>query len=298
MKCVAKALFAVVPPMLLILSCGSGAADNGRLRVAVSIFPVYDIARTIAGNAVDVDYIVPAGANPHTFEPVPSLVRQISEADLFIGIHPEFDGWVTEFLSPRATIRYLMDTGHEQEGDDHEHVQEANPHIWLSVTNGKRIAAVITGFLSDADSTGSKEFRDNLQQYTMALDSLDRELRSLFTPVSGAAFIEHHPAWTYFADDYGLTIAGTIEQGHGHNPSVREFKELIEKGRNAGVRVIVIGLNVESSTARSLASETGASLLRLDTLGDQTDPDKNTYIALMRFNAARLAQSLAASRDR
>ncbi|MBN2416717.1 zinc ABC transporter substrate-binding protein [bacterium] len=296
MKCVTKTLFAIVLPILLILSCGSGATNKDRLRVAVSIFPVYDITRTIAGGAADVDFIVPPGANPHTFEPVPSLVRRIAEADLFIGVHPEFDGWVREFLSPRATVRYLMDAGHEK--DDNDHSDEANPHIWLSVTNGKRIAVAIAGFISEADSAGAAEYGDNLTRYTPVLDSLDRELRDLFVPVHGAAFIEHHPAWNYLAADYGLRIAGTIEQGHGHNPSVREFRDLIEAGRKAGVRVIVLGLNVESSTARSLAFETGAALLRLDTLGDPADPEKNTYVALMRFNARRLAEALAAFRDR
>lgn len=297
MKYLSRMLFAYVLPAVLLLSCASGTADKDRLRVAVSIFPVYDIARTIAGDAADVEYIVPSGANPHTFEPVPSLVRHISQADLFIGVHPEFDGWITDFLPPRAAVRYLMPAGHDQDEGGEEHAHETNPHIWLSVKNGKRIAAAISGFLSEADSADAAVFRENLHNYTAVLDSLDRELRTLLSPVSGAAFIEHHPAWNYLAADYGLNIAGTIEHGHGQNPSVREFSDLIDRGRKAGVRVIVIGLNVESSTARSLASETGASLLRLDTLGDPADPDKNTYTALMRFNARRLAKALGALQD-
>ena len=91
-----------IAALALLAAPGCGKPDEtpaaGRIRVAVSIFPIYDIKKNICGDAADLFYAIPAGADPHTFEPRPSVARDLGAADLFIGVTPELDGWVARYL--------------------------------------------------------------------------------------------------------------------------------------------------------------------------------------------------------
>ena len=90
-------------------ACGKKPENPDRpVTVAVSIFPMYDIARNICGEKAAVFYAVPAGADPHTFEPRPSVARNLRKASLFIGVTKNFDGWIERYLSPAASRRYLL----------------------------------------------------------------------------------------------------------------------------------------------------------------------------------------------
>jgi zinc transport system substrate-binding protein len=135
-------------------------------------------------------------------------------------------------------------------------------------------------------------FDENSADFKTRLRSLDEEIADLFSDVGFHSIIQWHPAWEEFAVDYGLEIAGTVELGHGDTPSVKEFQQLVKTAKQKDVGVIVIGLNVRSQAVESLARETGASILRLDTIGDPADDDRDSYIELMRQNAHLLAGSL------
>ena len=281
-------------------SCTSEKDEKSGLQIAVSIFPVYDIVKNIAGDDAEVFFIVPPGANPHSYEPVPSVVKKIGGADLYIGVHPEFDGWIKDYLKQDAVIHDLIEedhSGHDHAppgfgGEEEEHQHEVNPHVWLSLEKSQQICKDIAAELSELLPGQSEGFLKRAGAYIRRLEKLHISLTAEFNGVKNRTLIQHHPAWDYFAADYGLTIVGSIEEGHGDNPSVKEFSDLISKGKASGVKVIVIGLNVESSTAESLARETGAELLRLDTLGDPGKDDRNSYLKLMEYNGRRLAEAL------
>ncbi|OVE78695.1 hypothetical protein BVY01_04680, partial [bacterium I07] len=104
--------------------------------------------------------------------------------------------------------------------------------------------------------------------------------------------IQWHPAWDYFAHDYGLNISGTVGQGHGDMPSIKHFQDLIRKGREQNVRGIVIGLHIQSSSADALSRELGVPLLHLDAIGTPENPAMDTYIEMMKHNAQYLAREL------
>jgi len=270
----------------LMPSCARDeGGSNGDTLIAVSIFPVCDITRSITGNRARVFFAVPPGANPHTFEPLPSTVKRLQASRIFIGIHPEYDGWVEKYLRKGTTVLYLM----ERESHD-------NPHLWLSIRGGRRIAGLVTEKLSEIDPAGAEDYGENLSAYGKKLDELDSHIAALLRPLPDKKIIQWHPSWNYFATDYGLTIVDTIEKGHGHEPSVRDFNRLVQKARSGRVRVVIIDLKVQSGAAIALARETGAVLLKLDSLGDPDDPNRSDYLRLMEYNARRLAKALSAGK--
>jgi len=286
--------------LLLMMSCSRPTTQTDKIQIATSIFPMYDMIRNVVGDRADVFFIVPIGANPHTYEPVPSEVQRMQRVNVCIGIHPEFDGWMQDYVPASVRVLFLQKkivphdleesvyTSHNIKGEDHHH---HNPHIWLSVRNAKAIVSQIMEIIVELDVGNRDDYKRQAQEYLELLDRLDVEIDGLWKEVEYKRFIQWHPAWDYFAHDYGLEIVGTIEHGHGDQPSVREFKSLVDEARRKCVKVVVIGLNLESSATEALVDEIDGKLVHLDTIGNPDDEDRASYIILMRYNARLLARA-------
>jgi zinc transport system substrate-binding protein len=282
-----KFILCAVTLALLLQASGckkAGGPAQGKIIVAVSVFPMYDIARNICGDRAMVLYAVPAGADPHTFEPKPSIARDLQNASLFIGVEPEFDGWVERFLPAGTKRKYLV--AHSDAG------VPANPHIWLSVREAKKIASFVARNLSSLDPDNKEYYLKNLAAYDEKLNSLDKSMSELFRNKSRKSFIQWHEAWNYFAADYGLTISGTVQREGSDRSSVRSIKNIIDRARLEKVTAIVVSLVSEDKIARVLAGEIGGSIVRLDGIGDPNVPERSDYLKLMYYNARTLADAM------
>ncbi len=290
-KIIIIALFAVS----LFVVCFQKGTDIKTDVIGVTLAPIADITARIAGEEARVVTLMPPGANPHTYSPVPSDIAKIQNAALILAVQPDFDGWIQSVSSSRSRLIFIhSDNGHDHSecGHDHSHEHCDNPHIWLSVRQMRGIIPVILNALVEAFPQEKEGFMQRAEEYMRELGELDNQISEMLAPVKGKSFIQWHSAWDVFAEDYGLRIAGTIEQGHGDEPSVREFRDLVLAARNDNVRVIVVGLGVESRAAKRLAQETGAEIIQLDALGSSDDPEKRSYANLMLHNADLLRNAL------
>lgn len=266
-------------------ACNRPAEKSGQaVTVAVSVFPVYDIARSICGDRAAVFYAVPAGADPHTFEPMPSIARSLGKASLFIGVEKKFDGWIERYLSPDAARRYLVSAPRG--------APDRNPHVWLSVREAKEIAARVAQYMDEIDPDNGAHYRRSFSAYAEKLNLLDRDIRALFAGKRNRSFIQWHESWNYFAADYGLVIAGTVQREGSDRASVRSIKEIVERARRDRVKVIAVGLASEGEAARALAREIGGTVVVLDGIGNPGLNERSDYLKLMLYNAKTLAAAL------
>lgn len=267
---------------------GCGKADDrsvaAGIRVAVSVFPLYDMARNICGGKGTALFVIPAGADPHTFEPRPSIARDLQGTTLFIGVNREFDGWIERYLPSSARRFYLSET---RRGEP-----EANPHIWLSVKKARVIAAAMERQMSAADPANGDYYRIRLGSYDRELNALDKSIAALFANKSRKSFVQWHEAWNYFAVDYGLTVAGTVQREGTEKASVRTMKNIVDRARRDGVTAIVVSLSSEDRAAQVLADEIGGTIVKLDGIGDPESADRSSYLKLMQYNARELARAL------
>ncbi|MCK5650689.1 MAG: zinc ABC transporter substrate-binding protein, partial [Gemmatimonadetes bacterium] len=126
-------------PLLLLVSvltaCGGegGESSEDDLPVVVaSIFPVGDLVRLLAGDAVRVEVLLPAGASPATFDVTPRQLRDLQDGNLFLMIGGGLDEWVarlTEGSGSGTPVVRLSDGIPLLEGGGHE--GSGNPHVWL-----------------------------------------------------------------------------------------------------------------------------------------------------------------------
>ena len=91
-----RILSSVLTLMILLVACTPVApgitdtpTEEERPRVVVSILPLASIVYNIGGDKIDLDAIMPPGADPHTFEPRPSDAVRLAQADLIFvnGMH-------------------------------------------------------------------------------------------------------------------------------------------------------------------------------------------------------------------
>ena len=266
--------------MIFFAACSKGPdAPRAGLSIATSIFPVYDIARNIAGDRAEVSFLVPPGANPHVYEPKPSEVKNLSGAGIFIGVDPRFDGWMERFLPADAAKLYLS-------GND------ANPHVWLSVKKAMTAAQKIADALILHDPDGAGYYRENLARYLESLRDLDKKLSAQFARCGKRSFIQWHAAWDYLAADYGLTVFATIESGHGKEVSVKRIRDIALGAKRSGVTVISAELRDRNTAVETLRDEIGGTVVRLDPIGDPGSAGRNTYIDMMKYNASALCGAL------
>lgn len=281
----------------LALACaGAGraaepAAPGGRLAVAASILPLADFAREVGGVRVEVTTLVPPGTSPHTYEPTPAQLLLVSRARLLVLNGAGLEYWADKLIAAAANPRLVVVRAAAGlpllagDADD----RSGNPHVWLSPRLAIHEVAAIRDGLIRADPAGTAVYRANALRYAARLRALDREIRAAVAGFRSRKFIAFHPAWAYFARDYGLEQAAVIERSPGREPSPAEVLRIIRSAKAIGARAIFAEPQFSTKAARVIAAECGATVLLLNPLGR---PPAYRYIDLMRFNLAQMRKAL------
>jgi len=151
-----------------------GAASKPK--VGATIFPLYDIARQVAGPVADVILILPSGASPHTFEPTPSAVRSLAGANALLVIGHGLDDWAVRLARGAAVSRLVrVDAGVALRREGGRERDPVDPHYWLSIRNGEAIARTAATELERLASDRAVEIRGTLAAYLARLDTADRD---------------------------------------------------------------------------------------------------------------------------
>lgn len=274
---------------------GSADAQSGKkFTIFVSIPPQKYFVQQIGQERVDVQVMVPAGADAHIYEPKPRQVVSLSKAGLYfaVGVQPFEKMWLKKISASHPNMRVVhtdqgiekipMDahyrgasgnprrkTEYDQKGEPgagsepHER-GEPDPHIWLSPPLVKIQARMILKALQEMDPDHRSEYEINFQAFASALAELDADLKSIFAGKQGLEFMVLHPAWGYFAQAYGLTqVPVEIE---GKTPKPAQLRELIELARAKNIKIIFAQPQFSSKSAELLANEIGGQVVFADPL--------------------------------
>jgi len=143
-------------------------------------------------------------------------------------------------------------------------VENPDPHIWLSPSLVKIQAQTIFEALVELDPRHEADYRANLESFLGDIDALDAQIREALAGMENRKFMVFHPAWGYFARDYGLEMI-PIEVG-GQEPSAAELASLIVEAREGGITVIFAQPEFSSRDAETIAGEIGGEVLLISPL--------------------------------
>ena len=304
-----RRLIATLVALLVVsAACGSSSsspsasASGYRVMATTSVFA--DLARLALGDSVQIDSIIPAGVDVHTFEPSPSDAAKIAAADLILMNGLGLDEWVVS----------LVDAAHKSETDilrlgkgldvsdawiylasPEEETEDAyDSHVWLDPTGAAHYVQRIVDRVVQDRPELTNTVRTASAKGFVALQDLDAEVRALFSdiPEANRKIVTFHDAFGYFARAYNITIVGVAIASPGQDPSAREIAALIDAIRASGVTTVFSEVQFPSKVLTSIAAETGATVLAdlySDALGVAPG---DTYLGAMRANATAIASSM------
>lgn len=270
----------VLGPLCEAASGNTASADAGKVRVVVSILPQAYFVERIGGDRVDVSVMVPPGASPHTYEPTASQMRDLTRARMYVRIRVHFEeAWMPRIAAANKNMLIVDSTSGIALSRDED------PHVWLSPKLVRVQAAHIYRGLVKVDPAGREVYEHNKEAFLRELDALDEELARVLAPVRGRRFMVLHPAWGYFARDYGIQeLPIEVE---GKEPSAKELAALVETAKANHVKVIFVQPQMSPRTAEVLARQIGARVVTVDPLA-------RDWAANLRTVARTLAEALGA----
>ena len=249
------------------------------LDLTVSIDPQKYFVKKIGGDRVKVNVLVPAGVEPHTYEPKPQQLRSLSVAEAYIIVGGDsFEkAWIPRIKSTnknleiidsgRGVSRIKIAEGHHHHNLDRsaeKHEKTVDPHIWLSPKLVKIQAENIYAGLIELDPENKSKYQQNLQAFIAELDRLDKEIEENLAGIENRKFIVFHPAWSYFAREYDLEqIPIEVE---GTEPSAAELKELIEEAKEENIKIIFVEPQFSQRSAEIIAKEIDGVVIAIDPL--------------------------------
>lgn len=261
---------------------------SNKPQIAATLFPVFDLTHTIAGNAVDTQLILPPGASPHTFEPTPSLVRNLEDTSLVFGIGHGIDEWALALTdAPIVTLDAGISLSETHE-DDHGH-QGTNPHYWLTAENGEIMATTILEELSQTFPEHREEFEENHAELVLLLRALHEELERDLGALEERRIITLHDAWYYFTNAYGLTITAVFEPSPGNAPTPQYLANLTRTIRESGLQTIYTEPQIGDAGLQSFADDNSITIVQLDPIGG-TD-GRESFAELLRYNASQIIEN-------
>jgi zinc transport system substrate-binding protein len=261
------------PVLLLMLSCSRSGTAPGNKIITVSISPFKYFVEQIAGNDFNVNVMVPAGADPHTYEPFPGQINDLRKSvgyisNGFLGFEMN---WLDRFYEANRTMKKLnlgdsiapLSSEHRHEGG---HVEAADPHYWVSPKCALVIASSVKNFLCQLNPAQVQKYNSNYQLLISKIKELDNKAGQLFSVVPVKSFMIYHPNLAYLARDYGLEEIPV--EYEGKEPSPSRLRELIDRARKENLMTIFVQIEYDTKNAKAIASETGAKIVIIDPLSE------------------------------
>jgi len=279
-----RALLFLGLALVLVVGSASGTqAGEEKLRLAASIPPQHYFLKRIGGERVEVEILLPPGANPTTYEPKPSQLRHISRVQTYfrIGI-PVESAWVERLrgINPDmriasmykgierrpmpSTYEEALEPGNSSDGESGQ--GHPDPHIWLAPPLARIMAQNTRDELIRNDPEHAELYRDNFTELVRDINKLDLELLDLFAKAENRTFLAYHPAWGYFARAYGLNQIPV--KLAGKKLTAKRMHQLIGIAREKGLKTVFVQPQFSKRPASQVAGNLDGRVRDLDPLAE------------------------------
>jgi len=311
--------FASAMVALLLFGCVSQPAagapqEGGKLNVVASFYPMYEFSKSVGGERASVSVLIPPGVEPHNFEPTPSSIKKLSEADVFVlngagmehswahGLIEGLGGGKLVVVEASEGVELIAASGHQNDEAEEEYEAEEehshgeyDPHVWLSPKLAQRQVEKIRDAFIAADPEGGEYYRANAAAYNAKLDALDAEFRAVFSACEKKDILITHATLGYFCREYGciqIPIEGVSHEGE---PSPAGLVKIVEQARAHNVTAVYFESLVSPRTAQTIAGEVGGKVLVFNSVHGVTAEEEARgagYVPLMEENLQGIREGL------
>lgn len=287
-------------------------AKNDKIEIYTTIFPLQDFSEKIGGKYVQVENIVPAGSDAHSYEPTTKTMMKIAKGDAFIYLGTGIEGFTdavinavknedTEIVKSSEGISLIKSTTTAPEEEEKESEEEnegeeseVDPHVWLDPIRSIQLAENIKNTLVKIKPDQKEYFEENYMALKKELENTDLSFKRMVEDSTNKTFIVAHSAFGYW-ENYGLKQLGISGLSPSNEPSQKKIEEIIKVAEKEKVRYILFEQNVENRVAEVIKREIGADTLTLHNLEALTEEDiknKEDYVSIMERNIETLGKAL------
>jgi zinc transport system substrate-binding protein len=248
---------AVVIPLAMVATAYRGrppkvSQEHEKITVVASFYPLYEFASRVGGDRADVSSLVPAGIDPHDWEP---------------------------------TLQDIEEDGQGDEGG-------VNPHIWLDPVLAKHQVEKIRNALAIADPKNTNYYAQNAAEFTVELDQLDAFIRLELGDCEKSNFIAFHDAFAYFAERYGLTRHSIHDVSPEGEILPQRMQEIIELGINVDYSEDLIDSRLADTIAGEIPAGRVLMLRPIEGIDQEDRALGIAYIEKMKQNVETLKVGL------
>lgn len=339
MKKMIALLLALLMAVGMLAGCGkqndgNTNAKTDTLSIVTTIFPEYDWVKAVLGDQADhadITMLLDNGVDLHSYQPTADDLVKISDCDLFIYVGGESDGWVTEALKNSANkdrkvinlldvlgdsvkseevVEGMQEEAHEhEEGEahedgeahEHEHEEESDEHVWLSLKNAEVLVGAISNALQELDADNKEIYAANADAYMKKLSALDAEYQTAVDNASRKTvlFGDRFP-FRYLADDYGLNyyaaFVGCSAETEASFETISFLAKKVDELKLPCVLAIEGKNHKIAETIVKNTAQKSQKILTMNSMQSTTSKDVasgTTYLSVMEKNLAVLKEALA-----
>ncbi len=315
--------------LFTFIFAGASVAEEKKINVVTTIFPVYDWVREVVGDSgnVEITMLLDNGVDLHSYQPTARDIMKVATCDVFAYVGGESDEWVkdalAEAVNPDMVAVNLVEAmgedikleeivegmehehedeehEHEDEEHDHEHEDEVDEHVWLSLRNAQKLVKALAVALGEVDPANAANYAANADAYAGKLAALDaeyaaaREAAEFDTVLFGDRF-----PFRYLVDDYKLNYYAAFSGCSAESEA--SFETIVFLAGKVDALGLTTVLTIEGDNHRIAETIVGntqakdAKVLAMDSLQGTTGEDvKNgaTYLGVMEANLEVLKQAL------
>lgn len=285
-------------------SCGEVERSTGKTSVVTTIFPYYDFARSVSKGTCDVDMLLKPGSDVHSFEPTPSDILKIRNADLFIYNGGESDEWVDSILeslgdTDKPVVMKMTDYVKpltEMDADHHAEDEE-DEHIWTSLDNAKTLVSKISDEVSKLDQKHKTVYNKNGLDYIEKISKVQSEIENTVSSSESKKIVvgDRFPL-LYFATEFSLdwecAFPGCSTETEPSLDRLSKLTDTIEKDK---IKTILKLEMSENKVADTLADETNTKVRTFysaESVSKEDFANNITYVDLMERNNNALKEAL------
>ena len=288
--------FGVLALSIVIIACTGGSAEAGcpeidgrEINVVATTPMIGEFVSQVGGDNINLTVLMPAEADPHTYDPAPQDAGAIADADLvfYTGLKYEPAALIKLLENSACSAEVLAEVGesvfpiefkegdhddHDEEGhDDHDeegHDDHAghdhgayDPHFWFDPNRVAYAAEYIESKLVEFDPSNASEYEAAGKAYVTELKGLVGQVSELIStvPSQNRKLITTHESLGYLEAKFGLEVLSTIipslDSANEISPS--QLVGVIDIIEDNNIKVIFIEAEAPSVYAETIVAETG-----------------------------------------
>ena len=295
-----KSMLSALLALALAMCSGCAAEEDAGKTIVTSFYPMYVFTQNVVRDVPGVRVVNMASESAgclHDYQLQTRDMVTLEGADALV-INGGMEQFMDKVIAQRPELPVInasdgieMLCGEDDhDGHDHDH-GVYNAHVWLDPALAMRQVQNIADGLAAVDSENAEAYQRNAAAYKARLQALHAELSAQLAPLAGSAIVTFHEAFTYFADAYGLVVAGVIANDAGEEPSTRQIAATCDLVKQYQVKALFVEPQYPTKSAETIARETGASVFTLDPVVSG-DGSPESYENAMRENARVLTEAL------